>query len=263
MWGRYWITGVLFFLAGCDAFEYSPNQAFDANSEVALNQRNINRLLKSDGDDTITIAFVGDSQRFYDELELFIDKVNQYPEVDFVLLAGDITDFGLLQEYELVHDRLTRINKPYIGVVGNHDVLANGEETFERMYGPLNQSFIYKNVKFILHNTNGREYPDKEVPDLEWLSSQFNADDDSKFVIPVSHIPPFDPDFDSTLETGYSDLMRKHKVLISLHGHIHQFKDGFPYGDGIRYMTSPSFDTRSFVMLKIVNGKVFHQLIDY
>ena len=261
-----WFFLILVFTgAGCDdVFEYSPNQVFDDDSEAGINARNLDSLYAAPMDDTITIAFVGDSQRFYDELEKFITKANSIPSIDFILLAGDITDFGLLEEFELIHTIISKLKKPYIGVIGNHDVLAKGEDTFERMYGPLNFSFIYDSVKFIVHNTNGREYKSGQVPDMNWLGSEFSSDEGVKYHVAVSHIPPFDGDFDQTLEHQYTELLRSKKsLLVSLHGHIHQHKDGYPYNDGVRYITSHSFDQRSFVLIKIVSGKIFTSTIDY
>src|SRR5688500_17331269 len=114
---------LLIILQACDAFEYSPNQVYDKSSQIALNEKNLALLNSQPKDDTITIAFVGDSQRFYDELTLFIDTVNNLPEIDFILLAGDISDFGLLEEFELINEKLADLTKPYIGVIGNHDVV--------------------------------------------------------------------------------------------------------------------------------------------
>ncbi|HEY0655788.1 MAG TPA: metallophosphoesterase [Chryseosolibacter sp.] len=264
---RWYFLGVVvfaLFLHACESFEYSPNQVYDKNSKVGLNAKNLELLYSRPQDDTITIAFVGDSQRFYDELDLFIDTVNNIAAVDFVLLAGDISDFGLLTEFELISDMLSKLEKPYIGVVGNHDVVSRGEQVFERMFGPLNFSFHYGGVKFIAHNTNGKEYMTGNVPDLNWLRSQLVESDTSKYFIPVSHVPPFSADFDEDLVGPYTTLFSETpSLLISLHGHIHTHKDGYPYNDGIRYMTTHSFDKKSFVLLKIYNGKVDFSLIDY
>jgi Icc-related predicted phosphoesterase len=131
------------------------------------------------------------------------------------------------------------------------------------MYGPLNFSFIYDSVKFIVHNTNSREYEAGKIPDMQWLRSEFTRDQRANHFVTVSHIPPFDMDFDRGLEREYASLLKRHNTLISLHGHIHQHKDGYPYNDGIRYMTSHSFDLRSFVLLKIVSGKIYHTIIEY
>lgn len=264
--GRLSFVGVFiaFCVLSCDSFEYSPYQVYDKTSELSLNLKNLERLKSLPADDTITIAFVGDSQRFYDELTLFIDTVNNLSNVDFVLLAGDISDFGLLEEFELIHQRFEELNKPYFGVVGNHDVLGRGDLVFERMFGPLNFSFHYGGVKFIAHNTNGKEYTTGNVPDINWLKSQLVTSDTSQYFIPVSHVPPFSSDFDPKLIDDYTNMFAETPgLLTSLHGHIHTHKDTIPYGDGIRYLTTHSFDKRSFVLLKIVKGKIDYQLIEY
>jgi 3',5'-cyclic-AMP phosphodiesterase len=251
-------------IQACDPFEYSPNQVYDRSTKVGLNEKNLELLYSRPQDDTITIAFVGDSQRFYDELELFIDTVNNIAAVDFVLLAGDISDFGLLAEFELINEMLEKLEKPYIGVVGNHDVIVRGEEVFERMFGPLNFSFNYGGVKFIAHNTNGKEYFTGDVPNIAWLRSQLNRSDTSRYFVPVSHVPPFSSDFDEKLVNQYTSLFEETPgLLLSLHGHIHTHKDGYPYNDGIRYMTTHSFDKKSFVLLKIYKGEVNYSLINY
>jgi 3',5'-cyclic AMP phosphodiesterase CpdA len=250
---------------GCqEALEFSPNQVFNASSEVGLNIKNLQRLDTLPVDDTISIAFVGDSQRFYDEFETFIDTVNAIPSIDFVLLAGDITDFGLLQEFELIHEKLQRLNKPCIGVIGNHDVVARGEEIFKRMFGPLDFSFVYDRVKFVAHNTNSKEFNNGRVPDIAWLRKELVQDNTIDYFVAVSHIPPYSIDFDKNLEGPYVNLFRETPTfLVSLHGHIHEHTDGYPYEDGIRYITSYSFDQRSFVLLKISGGEVLKQIIVY
>jgi hypothetical protein len=253
------------FASACrDAFEYSPNQVFDSDSEVGVNAKNLQRLDTLPVDDTISIAFVGDSQRFYDELELFIDTVNAIPSIDFVLLAGDITDFGLLEEFELIHEKMQRLNKPYLGVIGNHDAVARGAEIFERMFGPLDFSFVYDRVKFIAHNTNSKEFNNGRVPDIDWLRKELKPHKAVDYFVAVSHIPPYSIDFDRDLEGPYASLFRETpSFLISLHAHVHEHTDGYPYDDGIRYLTSHSFDQRSFVLLKISGGEVFKQIIEY
>jgi 3',5'-cyclic-AMP phosphodiesterase len=190
--------------------------------------------------------------------------LNNIDEVDFILLAGDISDFGLLAEFELINEMMSALTKPYIGVVGNHDVVARGEEVFERMFGPLNFSFHYGGVKFIAHNTNGKEYLTGNVPDIAWLRSQLVSSDTSKYFVAVSHVPPFSSDFDEKLIGPYTSLFNETpEFLVSLHGHIHTHKDGNPYNDGVRYMTTHSFDKRSFVLMQIYNGQITYKLVDY
>lgn len=100
-----WIF-LLLLLTGCGSFEFSPNQVSDKDSPRDLNSKNLIKLFANPTDDTVTVVFVGDSQRWYDELDRFVEKVNTLDDVDLVLLAGDVSDFGLLQEFEWVTGRL-------------------------------------------------------------------------------------------------------------------------------------------------------------
>lgn len=250
---------------GCaDLNEYSPNQTGDHDSPRELTKQNLARLRSSTADDTLTIAFIGDSQNFYDEVESFVQKINQQTEIDLVLVAGDISDYGLLQEFEWISDRLNKLNSPYIAVIGNHDVVGNGEAVYKRMFGDLNFSFEYDSTRFIVHNTNSREYRSGNVPDIQWLSGQLQADAGIRRYIAVSHVPPFDGDFNPELETSYSKLFASTPgFLLSLHGHIHRHTDGFPYDDGIRYITSHSFEQKSFLKLKIWSDRVEKIIVPY
>ncbi len=259
---------IILIFTTCDNFEFSPNQVLDGDSPHNLNARNIAKLKETIPDDTLTIAFVGDSQRFYDEVDDFVDKVNSIPSVDFVILDGDISDFGLLREFEWIDRSFSRLNVPYLGVIGNHDVIANGEKVFKNMFGPLNYSFVYDSIKFVMHNTNGREYIDDKiaVPDIGWLRSELQGEHngDVKYFIAVSHVPPDGPDFRQDLIKPYTELFASTPgFLVSLHGHIHQHTDRYLFNDGVRYITSFVFSQREFVLLKIVDGQIIKLIIPY
>jgi 3',5'-cyclic-AMP phosphodiesterase len=265
------ITAVLMVLIcqaliiGCaDVNEYSPNQAFDNDTPQNINAKNIQRLLEKSNNDTLSIVFIGDSQRFYDEVDLFVETVNRQRGIDVVFVAGDITDFGLLQEFEWVVRSLDKLKVPYVSVIGNHDVVANGEDVFARMFGLLNFSFTYDSTKFIFHNTNSREYRGDIVPDLDWLEKELAAEPGVKNYIGVSHVPPFHADFNRKLESSYHQLlMNTPNFLVSLHGHVHKHTDGYPYEDGIRYITGHYFKEREFIRLDIHNGRITKTIIKY
>lgn len=259
------LTALVMALTSCDSFEFSPNQTNSHNSPQALNEKNFRRLNSVPADDTVTIAFAGDSQRWYSELDRFVKKVNTIPELDFILIAGDISDFGLLQEFEWMTKRLSNLNKPYFGVIGNHDLTGNGEAVFERMFGPLNFSFVYDSIKFIGHNTNSLEYDRDNIPDINWLENQLRTDSSVKHIVAVSHVPPFSPlEFNAKLVKPYTSLFSSSpKFLVSLHGHVHQHMDFYPFEDGVRYITGFSFGQNSFVLIKIINGKIIKTVISY
>src|SRR5687767_7211563 len=107
-------------LSGCDLFEFSPQEVRIKDEEKNLNNRYFERIqaaIPAD-EDTMTFILVADTQRRYDETEDFVDAVNNMTDVDFVLHGGDLTDFGILQEYQWQHDILKELNVPYITVLG-------------------------------------------------------------------------------------------------------------------------------------------------
>ncbi|GGM93941.1 phosphoesterase [Dyadobacter beijingensis] len=252
-------------LTACDQFEFSPNQTFDQTSPTNLNAQNLARLRGNAEDDTVTIVFAGDTQRWYDEQERFVKKVNSLPNIDLVLLAGDISDFGLLQEFKWVQKRLSALHVPYFGIIGNHDMVANGARIFSKMFGPLNYSFVYGGIKFIAHNTNGLEAPGRNIPDLGWLARELQNAEGARHIITVSHVPPYNTvEFGAESVEPYKMLLENTPdLLLSLHGHVHQHQDFHPFSDQVRYMTSFSFEQSAFVLLQIVNGQILKSIISY
>ncbi|MGG7664797.1 metallophosphoesterase family protein [Dyadobacter sp. BHUBP1] len=249
----------------CDQFEFSPNQSFDHSSPSNLNAQNLARLRRNAENDTVTIVFAGDTQRWYDEQERFVKKVNSLESVDLVLLAGDISDFGLLQEFKWVQKRLSALRAPYFGIIGNHDMVANGRQIFQQMFGPLNYSFVYGGIKFIAHNTNGLEAPGENIPDIGWLAHELQNAEGADYLITISHVPPFNAvEFGTESVKPYTDLLQNTpNLLLSLHGHVHQHQDFYPFGNKVHYMTSFSFGQSAFVLLQISKGKVLKSIIDY
>jgi len=260
------VVGALI-LSACEKFEYSPYQTEQVKGmPTDLNNANLFKLYANNkiADDTVTIIYSGDSQRFYDELELLVNKVNTLPNIDFFVLAGDITDFGLLQEYLWVYQKLKKLNVPYLCAIGNHDLSVKKGEVYTRMFGEKNFSFIYKGYNFLFHDTNGREYNfNGNVPNLEWLNEQLN-DTKPKWYIGISHVPPYNTDFDKNLEFYYNKLFSSTPgFILSLHGHLHQTNDSYYYGDNVRYLVSNSVEKNEAILLKFINGQIIKQMITY
>ncbi|HEY5824065.1 MAG TPA: metallophosphoesterase, partial [Cyclobacteriaceae bacterium] len=227
-----------------------------------LNRKAIERiLLNAPKGDTLTIIATGDTQRWYDEVSDLVKSANEH-KADFMIVNGDISDFGLKDEFVWINKIMTNLNKPYIGVIGNHDLSGNGSEVYTKMYGALNQSFIVNRVKFILINTNSREYNfNGHVPDIPWLEEQLQGNDFDHAIV-VSHIQPFDGDFDKSLEAPFATtLSQSGKVIFSLHAHQHHFSEMVPYEDGLHYLTSTSMNERMYLIIKIVNNQFFYEKV--
>lgn len=238
-------------LQGC--FEYNPNEIILDDDEKGLTAKNLARLANTTPPDTIKIAFMGDTQRFYDETEEFVNHVNQRDDISFILHGGDISDFGLVREFQWVHEMMSKSKFPYLTVVGNHDLLANGRRVYEDMYGPYDYTFTYGNYLFIVLNTNSREYAfNGRVPDLGYLRSMLAENVENRSVIVLSHVPPFDDDFDNNLEQEYASILANDpNVVLSIHAHQHNFMDRDYYGDGVRYFITTTVQKEGYAVISL------------
>jgi 3',5'-cyclic AMP phosphodiesterase CpdA len=257
---------LLILLTACEKFEYNPYQTDNEKRPENLNKQNLEKIKLQEiaADDTVTILFSGDSQRFYRQLDALVDKTNSLKDVDFFILAGDISDFGLLREFLWVYEKLETLKVPYLCVVGNHDLTGNGSDIYESMFGPKNFSFVYKGHKFLFHDTNSREYKfDGSVPNLGWIRQELQDTTVSWFV-GVSHVPPYDSDFDRALEFPYKNLLATQPgFILSLNGHLHDGGDSFHYDDHVRYITSSAVEKDECILLKLADGKIFKEKIYY
>jgi 3',5'-cyclic AMP phosphodiesterase CpdA len=122
-----------------------------------LNAINLQKLQSLTPKTSFKFIMTGDTQEFYDELEDLVAHVNSLNDISFVLLNGDLVEFGWNNEYNWVADRLAKLKVPYITTIGNHDMLANGREMYKLMFGQENFVFNYGTSRFICLNTNSRE----------------------------------------------------------------------------------------------------------
>ena len=256
---------LLLILVGCGEVEFSPNQKFDSDTPTDLNNKNIAKLYSQANDDTIRFVLTGDTQRAYSACKDMVTKINSIKGIDFVILDGDISDFGLYQEMEWINDIYSGIKQPYIGVLGNHDIAANGKDIFRRMYGNENFCFVYDSVKFVCYDSNRREYNyNGSVPDINWLSSETKPQNGVKNYVAISHVPSFSKDFDPKLEKPYADLVTGNKkIMASLHAHINQTEVVYPYNNTTPFIVTNTAAKREFFLIDIVNGKLSYKLFNF
>lgn len=255
----------MIFTVACDKGEFSPHQKFDRNSPQNINVKSLKKLFNTPSDDTIRFVLSGDSQRAYDDLAPFVDKVNGIKGIDFVVMNGDISDFGLLQEMRWVNTILSRLNMPYLSVIGNHDHAANGLDVFKNMFGNPDYSFIYKKVKFICHNTNSREYNfNGTVPNLNWLANELKPDKAVEGYVGISHVPSYNNDFDPNLREEYGNLLTSaNNVYAVLNAHIDKTETQYPYTEDLPFIVTNSIYNRQFIIAEIYNNKMTTHVIKY
>ena len=248
-------------LTGCDLLEFSPNDHRVPEEFTDLTAKNLAKLAARPlpAGDTLRFVFTGDSQQFYDEAEGLVASVNQQPGISFLVVAGDISDFGLAREMRWVDEKLRRLTVPYVTVIGNHDLVGNGRPTYQHIFGAFNYSFVYGNTKFIMADTNGREYNfDGTAPDMGWLRPQLANLDGARRQVVISHVPPTNDDFDPALRAPYVQALREAKGLVfAMNGHNHSYSITQPYNDGVTYVNSDAFSERHYMVVTVWGDKQF------
>jgi len=247
------------FIFSCNRNEFSPNQKFDATTPEDVNAREISELSKKTAGAHIRIAVSGDTHTDYTDSKGFVDYVNSQDDIDFVVLNGDITNFGLLTEFQGIYDIYNKLKVPFITVLGNHDENAEGNFVYQRMYGSPNFTFDYGGIKFVCHDANSREHSfDHTTPNLDWLRMNLSKDGGTQYIMAFSHVPPIDADFDQTLRSGYENLFNSTPgMLASVHSHRHSADSIYrANGTGIPFIITNTILNKTFTIIDITNGQL-------
>ncbi len=248
------ILGVSLQLVGC--IQYSPYEIRLKEHEKNLTEKAIRRIASLPATDTVCFAFIGDAQRFYDDALALTESINKQPGILFTIGAGDITDFGLVMEYQAMLQILSLLHMPFLTVVGNHDLLYNGYYIYQEMFGPFDFQFTYSGFRFVFVNTNSREfYFNGTVPNIALMAENLKDTANYKTAIVIAHIPPGNDDFDNRLNNKYiNTLLSNPKVKLHLNGHNHDFRH-FTWNDSngrvINCYNSYSLDKRYYLVFKV------------
>ena len=231
----------------CSCLRYSPYQAPTDTED--LNGKAIARISASPTPESLRFAVMGDTQLALGETADAVHSLNRQAGLAFVVQVGDFTNYGMLDEYRETEDIMARLLAPHLVVVGGHDLLANGDLIYRRMFGPFNRSFITGSTKFVLLNANSLEADESgSVPDLGWLAAELAPSPDFAQAVVVSHVAPDGPQFDRTLTEGYAAILAAGHAVLSIHGHEHYFRIGELFHDGVLYIVTDRIDRRNYLL---------------
>lgn len=172
----------------------------------------------------VTDTHVGGSTSVED-LRATVSDINRQPDLDFVIISGDITEFGSDDELALAKQLLDSIRIPWHVLPGNHDTnwSESGGNSFRRVFGDETIAFRHKGYFFVGTNSgpNMRMSPG-QVPreNLVWMDSLFAANPDTETpLIYINHYPQ-----DSSLNNWFEaiDRLKTRNVQLMLCGHGHQ-----------------------------------------
>ena len=129
--------------------EYSPK-----NTNIESRDININNVIQISSvkgtEDTLRLALNSDSHINYDDLKVAIQSINKQNGLQFIINCGEITVYGLSQEYIWYNDIIEKSKSPVITVIRNHDHRSKILKIFERIFGSiLKLSLIHQKLKTI------------------------------------------------------------------------------------------------------------------
>lgn len=253
------LIAIMLTFASCNhPFEFSVYEANVKTDQRNTTEKNL-KLLENITIDTkeFKFAFLSDVHFFYDQLSAVIDDINKREDILFVVFGGDIADQALLREYEIFHDIMKNLKKPYLTVIGNHDYNINGGIIYKKMFGDYNYSFEFNNNKFVLFDDVVWE-SEKEL-DFNWLTSELKDNSSYNQVFVIAHIPPYGDQFDDELREKYQSLMLEYKVPLSIHGHTHTYI----YEEGeVSYLTAPAVKEKAYNIVSVKDKGFSVELIE-
>ena len=245
---------LLLTITSCNLLESSPYDA-RVTGDTGINARNVTRIENAlAGKSSFRFAFISDTQRWYDETEAFVAHLNSRDDVDFVLHGGDVSDFGVTEEFLWQRDILNELKVPYVVLLGNHDVLGNGVQVYRRVFGEENFSFMAGDVKFICLNTNALEFDYSDpIPDFSFIKAQLKDNNPAyRRTIYAMHVAPGDEQFNNNVADVFHLYVKSSPgILCGLYGHGHTFAESDKFGDGIIYYETPSIGKRFYLMFTI------------
>lgn len=250
-------------LISCEkTFEFSPYEVDIDSHKKDINAAQIKKLQKNDdGSSRIVFATISDTHYHYSSLGEIIKGINNDPEIELLIVVGDIADQGLQKEFEIYNDIMEDLNIPYITIIGNHDYKSNGEAVYREMYGPTSFDFMYKNAHFVGFDDVFWEN-ENSIPDFEWLDKITAKYESNTYQIVMAHIPPFGDQFTSNAEDIYKNILNKNNVNLSLNGHTHGFYYGNYYKDSVTYLVNEWPKKPVYNKVIIENNKLQVRKID-
>lgn len=250
------LPGLLF---GCrDYFDYTPYAIEPVQHH--LTAANLARVSAASLPhfEPFRFAVISDTHAYYDEMKVFVNVINQRNDIAFILIAGDLTDYGLQQEFQWSVDLLAGLKQPYLTVIGNHDSLNNGKANYRAFFGEFDYSFTFNQVKIVALNSASWEF-DNTVPRLDWLGAELSSYHLYQHQLVLTHMLPQNERFPADFSAAFLATVKDNFVslVVGGHGHAHAYAEeilsnGLPIG----YLTTGTLKDRGYVLVTVEAGSV-------
>ena len=159
-----------------------------------------------------------------------MDDINRLdPEPDILIHSGDLTDNGVLTEYNLAVKKLGMLTPKLLVAPGNHDEKNYGNSLFREMIGPVDSELRLRDIAIYITDS---PQPDRDEGRLgrrrqTYLEEKLSLLGKETVKILVFHhhlvsVPFSGRDQDVLEDAGdILDMVLRHKVNLVLMGHRH------------------------------------------
>jgi 3',5'-cyclic-AMP phosphodiesterase len=166
-----------------------------------------------------------------DIFDLLVDEINSDIKPDCIIITGDLTDDGLLVQFEKAHKEITRLEcKNKIIIPGNHDYRHTGYLLFKKFFPSKNSIYDFKDLIILTLSTARPDRDEGEVGHRQnqWMETTLTKINNDKVKIIVMHhhlisIP--DTGTDKVIIYDAGDTLRaclQSSVDLVLCGHKHR-----------------------------------------
>lgn len=233
---------------------------------------------QTDSDRSFSFAYLADTHisvgsKTVSELTYCVEDINKNQDIGFVIVAGDVTEFGSDREIRLAKSILDKLDKPYFVVAGNHDSKwsESGCNTFAKVFGYEHFDFDFQGIKFIGTNSGPNMrmapalLPRESVILLDSIAKNI---DKHQPVIFINHYP-----MDTSMLNYFEplDILKTVNIQLIMGGHWHRDValnyEGIPGvlgrsiqaagRDGVGYNVVIVEGDKIAIAEKIVNEKIY------
>lgn len=265
--GSLYIAASLLVMSSCDSvFDVHPYDV-RVKGETGINAKSILKIESAvRSKDTIRFALISDSHQWLSDLADEVKSINKNDSLDFVIHGGDATDFGSTREFEWTREKLLKLKKPFVVLLGNHDCLGTGEQAYEEMFGDPDFSFIAGRVKFVCLNTNAIEYDySRPVPNFDYMERQETEDKEAfDRTIVCMHAAPYSEQFNNNVAKVFNYYtLNFPNLMFCLYGHGHHTEQNDLFGNGVMYYQVGNAAKRQYYVFTITPNGYRYEIVDF
>ncbi len=164
-----------------------------------------------------------------EDLRRTVKDINSQPDLDFIVVTGDVTEMGTRLEIKLANSILNQLKKPFYVIPGNHDTgwSESGGVDFIKAFGDDKFTFDHKGYRFIACASGPYvRMSDGHIPRdaVVWLDKILKNTPADMPVVFINHYP-----IDASLDNWYeaTDRIKKYNIQYAIcgHGHANQALD--------------------------------------